>query len=308
MGYRSEIGRARERIARGSELAATACGLIEFAALGEGPPVLLVHGAGGGFDQVLEFAQALALRGFRSIAPSRFGYLRTPLPADASAPAQADAHAALLDALHVDRAAIVGVSAGAPSTIQFALRHPERCSAMVLLVPAARLADGEAEARTNVPAGTTRLALEMLLRSDFLLWAAMRLAPRLAIRSILATTPGTIERASAAERARALGILWNVLPVSARRAGLLNDAAVVSAPQSCALERIAAPSLVISVADDLFGTYEVARRIASRLAQARFVGYPDGGHVWVGHHAEVLAEITSFLEANRQPVPAQASR
>jgi pimeloyl-ACP methyl ester carboxylesterase len=51
---------------------------------------------------------------------SRFGYLRTPLPADASAAAQADAHACLLDALGIRRAAIVGASAGAPSAMQFA--------------------------------------------------------------------------------------------------------------------------------------------------------------------------------------------
>ena len=37
-------------------------------------------------------------RDFRG-APSRFGYLRTPLPSDASPAAQADAHSCLLDAL-----------------------------------------------------------------------------------------------------------------------------------------------------------------------------------------------------------------
>ena len=53
----------------------------------------------GGFDQGLELGDGLVRAGFRLIAPSRFGYLRTPLPADASAEAQADAHASLLDAL-----------------------------------------------------------------------------------------------------------------------------------------------------------------------------------------------------------------
>jgi len=42
--------------------------------LGEGPPVLIVHGAGGGYDQGLWVARDSVGEGFRIIAPSRFGY------------------------------------------------------------------------------------------------------------------------------------------------------------------------------------------------------------------------------------------
>jgi CubicO group peptidase (beta-lactamase class C family) len=51
--------------------------------------------------------------GFRIIAPSRIGYLRIPLPQDASPAAQADAYACLLDALNISKVAVVGVSAEA---------------------------------------------------------------------------------------------------------------------------------------------------------------------------------------------------
>ncbi|MGZ6144360.1 MAG: alpha/beta fold hydrolase, partial [Myxococcales bacterium] len=119
--YVRDMGAARRRVAAGSEIAATKCGPIEYAERGKGPALLVVHGAGGGFDQGLMIGEPYAARGYRIIAPSRFGYLRTPLPADASAEAQADAHACLLDALGVDRAAVIGVSAGGPSTIHFCL-------------------------------------------------------------------------------------------------------------------------------------------------------------------------------------------
>ena len=46
------------------------------------------------------------------IAMSRFGYLRTPMPADASPEAQADAHVCLLDALGIGKTAAMGGSAG----------------------------------------------------------------------------------------------------------------------------------------------------------------------------------------------------
>ena len=65
---------------------------------------------------------------------SRFGYLRTSRPADASPEAQADAHICLLNALGIDRTAIMGISAGGPSAMQTALRHPNRVIALVLVV------------------------------------------------------------------------------------------------------------------------------------------------------------------------------
>ena len=46
--YRRDIGRAYDRIATGSQIAQTRCGPIEYAVAGEGPPLLSVHGAGGG--------------------------------------------------------------------------------------------------------------------------------------------------------------------------------------------------------------------------------------------------------------------
>ena len=94
--YRRDIRRARERISAGSRIVETPCGPVEYAFVGDGPPVLVVHGAGGGFDQGLEIASPLIRSGFRVIAMSRFGYLQTPLPVDASPTAQASvaSHAA----------------------------------------------------------------------------------------------------------------------------------------------------------------------------------------------------------------------
>jgi pimeloyl-ACP methyl ester carboxylesterase len=294
--YRRDIGREFERISTGSQLIQTRCGPIEYASVGEGEPVLAVHGAGGGFDQGMDIAKGLAASGMRVIAVSRFGYLRTPLPADGSAAAQADAHACLLDALGLKRVAIFGVSAGAPSSMQFALRHPERCAALVLLVPAAYVPrpGGARSLKTPPWAG---FLFDTALRSDFLFWAAIRLAPRAMIGSILATPPEVVDKADAGEQARVAQVLDHILPVTPRRAGLVNDAAVVPALPRYELERIHTPALLISAADDRFGTYEPARYTAEHIPGARFVGYPTGGHMLAGHNQEALAEIVAFLKA-----------
>jgi pimeloyl-ACP methyl ester carboxylesterase len=301
--YRRDIDRAFKRVSAGSQVVQTPCGPIEYAAAGEGDPVLVVHGAGGGFDQGMDFAKDLAARGLRVIALSRFGYLRTPLPADASAAAQADAHACLLDALGIQRAAIVGASAGAPSSMQFALRHPDRCRALVLMVPAAYVPRPGGAPPMKIPAWT-KFLFSTALRSDFLFWAAIRIARSTVIGSILATPPEVVENAGAEEQARAAWMLDHILPVSPRRLGLVNDAAVTSTLPRYELERIQAPTLVISLADDRFGTYDGARYTAEHVPGARFIGYASGGHVWIGHNREALSEIAAFLKtATLTPVP-----
>ena len=167
LGYRyhHDMQRARARIATGSRVASTACGPIEYAESGSGPTVLVVHGAGGGFDQGLEFGRAIATMGYRVIAMSRFGYLRTPAPRQPSIVLQAAAHACLLDTLGIDSAAVIAVSAGAPSALEFALKYSARCPALVLLAPGWFPAPPSNAGRVGRWA---TFMFERSLRSDFL--------------------------------------------------------------------------------------------------------------------------------------------
>ncbi len=291
--YQRDIRRERERVASGSEVVQTRCGPIEYAAMGDGPAVLIFHGAGGGFDQPLDAARELAARGFRVVTLSRFGYLRTPRPADASAVAQADAHACLLDALQIKRAAIVGVSAGAPSSMQFALRHPDRCTALVLLVPLAYAP--RSDAPLAKPQAVARFMLEHAVKSDFFFWLAMQAAPSTVVRNILAVPPEALARADAAEQARIARLMRQILPLSERQQGLLNDIAVASSLPRYELERIAVPALVISLEDDLYGTFESARYTAQHIPAAKFVSFPTGGHLRAGRHAEILSKMHDFF-------------
>jgi 2-hydroxy-6-oxonona-2,4-dienedioate hydrolase len=292
--YARVIAEARQRISGASAVVATPCGAIEYAAVGEGEPVLVVHGAGGGFDQGLDIGVGLIERGYRVIAPSRFGYLRTPLTGDASAAAQADAHACLLDALGIARAAVLGVSAGGPSALQLAIRHPERTAALVLLVPAAYVPrQGAAPSVTTPP--RTPVVFATALRFDFLFWAATRAAPQLMEQAVLGTPSEVLDAASPEEQRRVAQMLEHILPVSSRRLGLLNDAAVVSTLERYELDRITAPTLVVTARDDLYGTYETGKYTAEQVANAKFVGFDEGGHMLVGHQGEADDEIAAFL-------------
>ena len=163
---RGKSGNARKHINDlGSQVIKTDCGPIEYVRIGDGYPVLVVHGTMGGFDQGLLVAKPIIDAGFQVISISRFGYLQTPLPENASVDMQADAYACLLDELGIQRAAVFTFSGGATSSIRFAARYPERISALVLLAPAA-------PGKVIVPP-PPRIIFDTLMRSDFIYWTAI---------------------------------------------------------------------------------------------------------------------------------------
>jgi pimeloyl-ACP methyl ester carboxylesterase len=113
------------------EMVDTVLGPLEVARLGTGPPVILIHGTPGGSDSSVAMGRFLADAGFQLIAPSRPGYLGTPLDERRSIDAQADLLAALLDSLGQTRAGVLTWSGGGPSGYRLAVRHADRVSALV---------------------------------------------------------------------------------------------------------------------------------------------------------------------------------
>ena len=292
--FNKDIALAAARTAQGSVLLATRCGPIEYQEAGTGKPLLVVHGSGGGHDQGMAFAGVLAQQGIRVIAMSRFGYLRTPMPADASPRAQADAHVCLLDALGIDRAAVMGGSAGGPSAMQLAIRHPDRVSALVLMVPLAWKPGALTASAPALPPFVESMLMK-LVGSDFLFWAGLHVARNQMIKLVLATPPEQVAAASPQERARVNAMLDGILPVSARAAGLASDSVLGKSLGRYALESIRVPTLVVSARDDGYGTYASAQYTASQIKGAKFLGFDHGGHAWVGHDDELRVEILKLL-------------
>jgi len=286
--FRRDIGAARERVQNlGSHVVETDCGPIEYATLGEGYPVLVVHGIFGGFDQGLVTARGQLGEGFQAIVPSRFGYLRTPLPDGASPAAQADAYVCLLDAIGIERAAILATSAGGTSAIQFALRHPDRCSALVLV---SSNAPGETEA--GLPPEPVARAM---FRSDFAFWLLTTYF-RPSMGAIMGVPKG-FDLAPEHE-ADIAEVMETILPVSPRTDGALFDM-YISNPDinsGYPLEEIAVPVLIIHAVDDPLASFDNARRMAERIPGARLVTIESGGHMLLGQEERIETEIGAFLE------------
>ena len=291
VAFAYDLSVARARVADRGKMIETPFGGLEYAEMGKGAPVLVVHGAAGGFDQSFDMTGVLAGRGYRLIAPSRFGYLGSALPDDATNATQADACAALLDRLSVDKAFVVAISAGAWSATQFAIRHPERCRALVLLVPANYLPPQQ----RNYGGPLVRA----IFGSDFVAWAAVKLTPLMPgamTRTMLGTDPALLRTAEPSERARVRQVLDHLLPVSARYKGMQFDIQSAAVRESQPVERIACPVLTVGAGDDAFGTEVRAKYVAANVPDGRAIIYPTGGHALVGRYADVLRETISFLQ------------
>ena len=289
VAYRRDVAAARAQALSGSRILETRCGPIEYGSLGEGSPVLVLHGTGGGWDQGLASARGLAAHGFRLIAPSRFGYLRTALPTDSSPEAEADTWAGFLDALQIQRLPVIAFSAGAAPAAQLALRHPDRVSALVLIVPGAG-------GLCSVPAvAPPRALLDAVFRFDFPMWAMMRVAPRI-MHGLVAVPSSLVPLLRTEDKARLDEAVRMILPASSRRLGMLNDGNTQGSARQYPLERIGAPTLLISATDDLYRTLPNARLAARLIPHAKLIEFSTGGHLLLGHANEVWREVAGFVE------------
>jgi 2-hydroxy-6-oxonona-2,4-dienedioate hydrolase len=291
--FRQAVVGAELRLAGRSQTIETTFGTLEYAVAGSGSPLLMIHGTGGGFDQGLSFASGLQRRGHKIISPSRFGYLRSEFPVDPSLANQADSFVSLLDHLHIDRLPVMGGSAGALSATAFALRHPDRCTALILIVPAANISGTDPVAMSAVQ----EIAVRALLNSDFLYWSALKAAPETLVGTLLATDPNLLSKVSPMERQRAFDTLSEMMPIHPRAQGMLNDAWQAGHPANMDFSSLKMPVLIISAEDDRFGTADTARKIFEIVPHAELTILPDGGHIWLGHNDAVTQRLEAFLNA-----------
>ena len=270
---------------------------MELALLGDGPAALALHGAMGGWDQGVLLARSLGAAGFRWIAPSRPGFLGTPRALGRTPEEQADRYAEALDALGVDAAAVAAVSGGGPSAIAFALRHPRRCRALVLV------------SACTVGRIDVRLPLA---------WHLMKLAARVpplvsAMRRKAARDPEEAARRSIPDpalRARTVGDpeagpLLAALQASTldrmalRIPGTEDDIATSRAALGADLERLSVPVLAVHGTADRAAPFAQAEAVAARVPGAELLAIEGGEHVALFTHlGEVRARVGAFLRSH----------
>jgi pimeloyl-ACP methyl ester carboxylesterase len=291
--YSRELSAARKQVSDGATLADTPIGVVEFAEAGDGPQVLVLHGAGGGYDQGLLIGEAFVGKGHRRIAPSRFGYLRSVAPANPSTAAQSDALAYLLDHLGIERVAVVAMSGGVPPALQLASRYPDQVSALVLISSAPFTPLGAGDQKLPIPAWL----YQALFSSDFPYWLLQKVAPS-TLDAVFDVKAGTRDSLAEDEAMMLANIIAAFQPVTNRVGGLRNEGAAIDPAIRYELDRIYAPTLVIHARDDGINPFAISEFIAAGLRSAEFMAVEEGGHLLLGHQSAVRDRVNEFLKAH----------
>ena len=277
--YRSWQSKEAKRVSEGGLTVNTALGPVEYQITGSGPVVIYAHGTPGGYDQGLYFARFLGENSCTLISPSRPGYLYTPLASGATPETQADLYAALLDALGIEQASVIGFSGGGPSALQFALRHPERCQGLIMIgAIARRYAPQEKLAQASFWTKFQARLVEYLLVSEPFLFLAAPIARLLPFGDAVE------------------GMLCSGTVFSRRKTGYDADYAAFAAIEDGSLENITAPALIIHGSADPDVPIEDAELLASQIKQATLFTIEGGDHASFYIQARiVMPMITQFL-------------
>ncbi len=291
---------------RNSKVAITSAGKIEYVLKGSGPVLLMLHGGPGGYDQSLLDMEMWINEGFSLLAISRPGYLRTPLSTGETFEQQADAIDALLGTLGITEVAILGASAGGPPAIHFALRHPDRVKALVLVAAVSQqyIVD---ESQKNSLLGRIFLSGTMV---DIGVWIYDILTRRWPAFSLKAMFKKIVSLESEALNTYVKQVMSNpeqvswlkrfirtTCPMSPRMVGLDNDLNQLERVSFTRLSDIRCPTLVIHGTADADVSFANAEFSASSIPNARLYTIENVGHlVWLGEHvSQMNSELVGFL-------------
>jgi len=284
--YQNDMSLAYQRISSGGKTIQTACGPIQYTEFGEGAPMLIVHGAGGGYDQGEYFANLIG-GNYHWIAPSRFGFLGTPVPDGANSALQADAYACLLDALGIDRVGVVGVSMGGPSSLLFALRHPQRTKSLVMI---------SAASHAIPPRPAILATVFSVFLNDFVFWSMVHVSPQ-GLLVALGVPMEVQKQLSPQDMAHLSAFLESIVPMGARQQGQ-NLEQHMSEYDAEQIQNIQAPTLVLHARDDTLVAFEQGEFTASHIPGAQFIPMEKGGHLalMMNMNAGAREKLLGFLE------------
>jgi pimeloyl-ACP methyl ester carboxylesterase len=263
------------------EVAGTTVNYVE---LGEGVPLLLVHGLAGSWQNWLETIPHFA-RTYRVLAPDLPGFGASPMPPD---PISIPGYGRLVDgfseAVGVEHGVLVGNSMGGLIAAETAIQHPRRVDKLVLVSAAGITAEHQRNER----------ALALMRRFEATLtWASTHPSPRFLMRprarrslSLVFAHPEKLPGPLLVEQAKGSG-----------KPGFIDALDALSDyPPRDRLQRISVPTLIVWGDRDKLVPLRDADVFEELIPNARKIVYDDTGHVpMLERPARFNADLESFL-------------
>jgi pimeloyl-ACP methyl ester carboxylesterase len=253
---------------------------------GGGLPIVVAHGLTATRRYVLHGSRLLARAGYRVVSYDARGHGESSAPLDRTAYAYDELVAdleAVIDGLGIDQAVVGGSSMGAATTLVYALRHPDRVSALTQITPAYR---GRAGQESRERAYEWDELADALERDGVEGFMRAYGDPPVADRF-----KGIVQRAVRAriERHRDVRAVADALRVVVR--SLPFDSAEE-------LDQIHVPTLVVASHDeaDPEHPFEVAEEYARRIPNAELVTEEPGASPIAWRGAQLSRAIRDFLE------------
>jgi pimeloyl-ACP methyl ester carboxylesterase len=286
-GYHSEMRVVKERLIANSIILKTEQGDIEFAVEGEGTPVLLLHGAGGGYDQGTWYGKLMLGDGYKFISVSRYGYLQSPIPEDASIRGQSTLYKLLLDYLDIKRVIVIGGSAGGPSATQFANDYPEQTSALILLsaVSMGRAPEDKDPFIVNI--------INLIQQSDYVYWLVTK-SMQSTFLDFLGIPKHVYDNFNPEQKKLAQEMLDIMHPMSQRYEGTINDGKMLER-DNISTSNIIAPKLIIHAKDDGLVSYYHAENANRKINGSKLISFDTGGHAMLSQIDKVREHVKEFL-------------
>lgn len=264
------------------------------AAHAEAAPVVFVHGYGSRLESWKLVQPLVAADGRRTVSFDQRGFGMSERPDGAYGPA---AHAAdlvaLLDALHIERAVLVGHSYGAGVVLRAALEHPERVVGIVLVSP---------------------FALDEQITST-LAWARVPVLGEYLFTTSYRDFPGEkyLTAFAANDRGRFVSVaaLDEVQAIQAREGSAYAALATVRGMDYASVEdryaSLAVPVTIVWGERDRITPIRTAPLFAQKLPRARLVRVPACGHMPPWERPDAVVDAIRALPLVAAPPSAPAS-
>lgn len=282
------------------QVAETGAGRIEYAVVGTGAPVVVVHGSPGGIDAAALMAGFLPREEISAILVSRPGYLGTELGDRTTVDRQADLLAALLDHLGIERAGVLSWSGGGPAGYRLAVRHPGRVDALVAFAAVSRayhLPDQDLATRLMFTTGAGRWLLRLIAAHQPRQYVAGVLSGEADLTKEQLTQRIDEVFADPVKRAFVLALGATATQDRSRRAGYENDLAQFAAITSLELERITAPTLVVQGSADGDLPPADSAFAAATIPGAELLTLETGTHLALYTHPDSAAAQARVVDA-----------